>query len=64
MYVCPLNRDIYIYIYIYIGQLRVSVKFDFRYESLRSKFSFILFAYNLMIGGSKKKGENYPGKCF
>ena len=38
--------------------------FDFRYESLRSKFSFILSAYNLMIGGSKKKRENYPGKCF
>ena len=35
-----------------------------RYESLKSKFSFILFAYNLMIGCSKKNRENYPGKCF
>ena len=37
------------------------MKFDFRYESLRSKFSFILSANNLMIGCSKKRG-NYPGK--
>ena len=42
----------------------VSAKFDFRYESLRSKFRFILFVYNLMIGCSKKKKENYLGKCF
>ena len=35
--------------------------FDFRYESLKGKFSFILrlLAYNLMIGcRSKKKREN------
>ena len=31
------------------------MKFDFRYESLRSKFSFILSANNLMIGCSKKE---------
>jgi len=43
---------------------RVSAKFEFRYESLKSKFSFILFAHKLMIGCSKKNGENYPGKCF
>ena len=39
----------------------------FRYVQiylLKSKFSFILFAYNLMIGCSKKERENYPGKCF
>ena len=40
------------------------MKFDFRQESLRSKFKFILFGYNLMIGCSIKKTENYPGKCF
>ena len=36
------------------------MKFDFRYESLKGKFSFILrlLAYNLMIGCSKKKREN------
>ena len=47
-----------------LSQPRVSAKFDFIYESLRSKFSCILFAYNLMIGCSKKKRENDPGKCF
>ena len=47
-----------------LRQPRVSAKFKFRYESLKSKFSFILFAYNLMIGCSKKNRENYPGKCF
>ena len=31
-------------------------KFEFRYESLRSKISIILFVYNLMF-------ENYTGKC-
>ena len=29
------------------------------YESLKSKFSLILFAYNLMIGYFKKNRENY-----
>ena len=43
---------------------RVRAKFEFRFESLKSKFSFILFTYNLMIGCSKKNRENYPGKCF
>ena len=32
-------------------------KFDLRYESLKSKFSLILFAYNPMIGYSKKHRE-------
>ena len=35
---------------------RVSAKFEFRYESLRSKISIILFVDNLMF-------ENYTGKC-
>ena len=30
--------------------LRVSAKFEFTYESLKRKFSLILFVYNLMIG--------------
>ena len=36
-----------------LTQPRVSTKFEFRYESLKSKFSLILFVYNLMIGYSK-----------
>ena len=32
----------------------LSAKFEFRYESLKSKFSFILLACNLIIGCSKK----------
>ena len=31
-----------------------SAKFELRYESVKKKFSLILFAYNLMIGYSKK----------
>ena len=43
----------------------VRAKFEFRYwKSLKSKFSLILFAYNLMIGWSKQNIENYPSKCF
>ena len=42
----------------------VSAKFELRYVSLKSKFSLILFAYNLMIGYSKKNRDDYPGKCF
>ena len=38
----------------------VCAKFELRYESLKSKFSLTLFAYNLMIGYSKKNRENYP----
>ena len=33
---------------------QVGAKFLFRYESLKSKFSFIRFVYNLMIRCSKK----------
>ena len=36
------------------------MKFELRYESLKSKFSLTLFAYNSMIGYSKKNRENYP----
>ena len=43
---------------------RISLKFEFRYDSLKSKFSWILFVYNLVTGYSKKNGENYPLKYF
>ena len=33
-------------------------------ESLKNKFSLILFAYNLMIGYSKKNIENHPRAAF
>ena len=33
-------------------------------ESLKGKFSLILFVNNLMIGYSKKNRENCPRKCF
>ena len=36
------------------GLCKVSAKFELRYESLKSKFSLILFAFNLMTGYSKK----------
>ena len=45
-------------------QARVSTKFEFRYESLKSKFSWIIFTYNLVTGYSEKSAENYPRKCF
>ena len=41
---------------------RVSAKFELKYESSKSKFSLILFAYNLMIGYSKKNKENLSEK--
>ena len=51
------------------------MKFELRYESLKSKFSLIHFAYNLMTGYSKKnrkiiresafdKKEKKPGLKF
>ena len=43
---------------------RVSAKFEFRYGSLKSKFSLILFSYNLKSGCSKKNNEIYSRKCF
>ena len=47
-----------------VVQSWVSAKFELRYESLKSKFSLILFAYNLMIVYSKKNRENYLRECF
>ena len=45
-------------------QPSVSVKFELRYESLKSRFSLILFAYNLMIGYPKKNRErNFSEKA-
>ena len=44
--------------------LRISAKFQLRYESLKSKFSYIRFAHNLMNWCSKKNLEIYPEKCF
>ena len=43
---------------------RVSGKFELGYESLKSEFSLIHFAYNLMTGYSKKNRESYPSECF
>ena len=40
----------------------VSAGFEYSYKSLKSKFSLILFVYNLMIGCSKENGANYPKK--
>ena len=34
------------------------------YEGSKSKFSLVLFAYNLMSGYSKTNRENYSRKCF
>ena len=42
--------------------LRVSAKFELRFESLKIKFSFILFAYNLMIGYYKKNRRKLFGR--
>ena len=49
---------------VVITQASVSTKFEFRYESLKSKFSWIIFTYNLVTGFSKKSAENYLRKCF
>ena len=43
---------------------RVSARFEFRFESLKSISVIILFVYKLMIGSSKNSGEYYPRKCF
>ena len=41
------------------------MKFDLKYAgSLKSKFNLILFAYNLMIGYSKKNRENILEPAF
>ena len=43
---------------------RVSAKFEFIFESLKSISVLILFVYKLMTGSSKNNRENYPRKCF
>ena len=43
---------------------KVSARFEFRFESLKSISVSILFVYKLMIGSSKNNRENYPRKCF
>ena len=39
-----------------------SAKFEFRSDILKRKLSLICFVYNLIIGCSKMKRENYPIK--
>ena len=41
-----------------------TAKFEFRYKSLKSKFSFIPLVCILVNGCSKKNGENYPREGF
>ena len=36
------------------------MKFDFRSENFKRKFSSIIFACSLIIGCSKKNSENFP----
>ena len=43
---------------------RASAKFELGYQGSKSKFSLILFAYNLMIGYSKKNREIFSRQCF
>ena len=43
---------------------RFNTKFEFRYKSLKRKFSSILSVYSLMIRCSKNNRENYLRKCF
>ena len=43
---------------------RVSARFEFRFESLKSILVLIVFVCKLMIGSSKNNRENYPRKCF
>ena len=40
------------------------MRFEFRFESLKSISVLILFVYKLMIGSSKNNRENYLRKCF
>ena len=47
-----------------LSEPRVGAKFEFRYQSLKSKISFILFVYSLMTGWPKKNKENNLGKFF
>ena len=43
---------------------KVSTKFEFRYESLKSKFSLILFVYNLVIKYSKQNKKIFRENVF
>ena len=47
-----------------LKQPRVSARFEFSFESLKSISVLILFVYKLMIRGSKNNREHYPRKCF
>ena len=47
-----------------LRQPRVSARFEFRFESLKSLSLDFLFVYKLMIGSSKNNRENYPRKWF
>ena len=40
------------------------MKFEFRFESLKSILALILFVYKLTIGSYKPARENYPTKWF
>ena len=40
------------------------MRFEFRFESLKSISVLILFVYKLMIGSSINNRENYLRKCF
>ena len=40
------------------------MRFEFRFESLKSILVLILFFYKLMIGSPKNNREYYPRKCF
>ena len=43
---------------------RVSARFEFRFENLKSISVLILSVYMLMFGSSKHNKENYPRKYF
>ena len=47
-----------------LRQPRVSARFEFRFEGLKSISVLILFVYKLMIESSKNNRGNYPRKCF
>ena len=47
-----------------LRQAGVSVKFEFRHENLKSKFSFILFQNNFVSRCYHKNRENHLIKCF
>ena len=47
-----------------LRQPRLSARFEFRFESLKSISVLILFVYEMMIGSAKNNRENYSRKCF